>query len=87
MIDNYFKETSGQMRKQALKLFNQINQECKDQKMESLAIARYDSVLSLLQITHLHIINQNKQTLCDTAEDAAEAAKEEAMAEKETTLI
>jgi hypothetical protein len=84
---SYFKETSTNMRKQALKLINQINQECKDQKMQSLAISRYDSVLSLLQITHLHIINQNKQMLCDTAEDVAEAVKEEAMAEKETTLI
>jgi len=84
---SYFKETSTNMRKQALKLINQINQECKDQKMQSLAISRYDSVLSLLQITHLHIINQNKKTLCDTAEDAAEAAKEEATAEKETILI
>lgn len=74
------------MRKQALKLFNQINLECKDQKMQSLAIARYDAVLSLLQITHLHILNQNKQTLCATTDDAAKAANE-ATAEKETTLI
>ncbi len=82
---SYFKNTSSQMRKQALKLINQINSECKDQKMQSLAIARYDAVLSLLQITHLHILNQNKQTLCATTEDAAEVAKE-AMAEKETIL-
>lgn len=87
MKNSYFTTTSTQMRKQALKLINQINQECKDQKMQSLAIARYDAVLSLLQITHLHIINQNKQTLCATTDDAAEAAKEEATAVKETTLI
>ncbi len=86
MKNDYFKNTSSQMRKQALKLINQINSECKDQKMQSLAIARYDAVLSLLQITHLHILNQNKQTLCATTDDAAEAANE-ATAGKETTLI
>lgn len=86
MKNDYFKTTSTQMRKQALKLINQINSECRDQKMQSLAISRYDAVLSLLQITHLHIINQNKQTLCATTENAVEAAKE-ATAEKETTLI
>lgn len=69
------------------RIINEINKLSDDQKIQSLVLSRYDSVLSLLQITQLHINNLNNQTLCATTDDAAEAAKEQAMAAKETTLI
>lgn len=82
----YFKKTSSEMKKDMDNLIKQINSSSQgNQQTESLILSRYDSILSLLQITQIHISNFNKQKQCVTTEDAAEAAKE-ATAVEETTL-
>lgn len=58
-----------------------------NQQTESLILSRYDSILSLLQITQIHISNFNKQKQCATTENAEDSAKNEATAVEETTLI
>ena len=74
------------MKKDMDNLIKQINSSTQgNQQTESLILSRYDSILSLLQITQIHISNFNKQKQCATTEDAAKAAKE-AMAVEETTL-
>lgn len=75
------------MKKEMDEMIKQINS-CTNanEKLQSLVLSRYDSILSLLQITQLHILNSNKTKQCATTDDAAEAAKE-ATAAEETTLI
>ena len=84
----YFKKTSSEMKKDMDNLIKQINSSTnQNQQTESLILSRYDSILSLLQITQIHISNFNKQKQCATTENAEDSAKNEAMAEEETTLI
>jgi len=84
----YFKKTSSEMKKDMDNLIKQINSSTNaNQQTESLILSRYDSILSLLQITQIHISNFNKQKSCVTKENAEDSAKNEAMAEEETTLI
>lgn len=76
------------MKKDMDNLIKQINSSTnQNQQTESLILARYDSILSLLQITQLHISNFNKQKQCATTENAEDSAKNEATAEEEITLI
>jgi hypothetical protein len=64
------------MKKEMLKLINQINSSTNDnQQTQSLVLSRYDSLLSLLQITNLHISNYNKQKQCVTTDEEAENAE------------
>lgn len=84
----YFKKTSSEMKKDMEKLIKQINSSTnQNQQIESLILSRYDSILSLLQITQIHISNFNKQKQCVTTENAEDSAKNEATAAEETTLI
>lgn len=84
---SYFKKTSSEMKKDIDNLIKQINSSTnQNQQIESLILSRYDSILSLLQITQIHISNFNKQKQCATTDDAAEAVKK-ATAAEETTLI
>jgi len=88
MVMTYFKKTSSEMKKDMDNLIKQINSSTnQNQQTESLILSRYDSILSLLQITQIHISNFNKQKQCATTENAEDSAKNEAMAEEETTLI
>ena len=74
------------MKKEMDNLIKQINSSTNsNQQTESLILSRYDSILSLLQITQIHISNFNKQKKCAT-KDAEDSAKE-ATAAEETTLI
>ncbi len=58
----YFKKTSSEMKKDMDNLIKQINSSTnQNQQTESLILSRYDSILSLLQITQIHISNFNKQ--------------------------
>lgn len=76
------------MKKDMDNLIKQINSSTnQNQQTESLILSRYDSILSLLQITQIHISNFNKQKQCATTEDAEDSAKNEATAEEEITLI
>jgi hypothetical protein len=85
----YFKKTSSEMKKDMDNLIKQINSSTNEnQQIESLILSRYDSILSLLQITQIHISNFNKQKQCVTTENAEDSAKnQEATAAEETTLI
>lgn len=84
----YFKKTSSEMKKDMDNLIKQINSSTnQNQQIESLILSRYDSILSLLQITQIHISNFNKQKQCVTTENAEDSAKNEATAAEETTLI
>ncbi len=84
----YFKKTSSEMKKEMDNLIKQINSSTnQNQQIESLILSRYDSILSLLQITQIHISNFNKQKQCATTENAEDSAKNEATAAEETTLI
>jgi hypothetical protein len=84
----YFKKTSSEMKKDMDNLIKQINSSTnQNQQTESLILSRYDSILSLLQITQIHISNFNKQKQCATTENAEDSAKNEATAAEETTLI
>lgn len=84
----YFKKTSSEMKKDMDNLIKQINSSTQgNQQTESLILSRYDSILSLLQITQIHISNFNKQKQCATTDDAEDSAKKEATAAEETTLI
>ena len=86
--NKYFEKTTRDMKREMLKMFNEINiSVLENESNHAVALSRLDSVLSLLQITLIHLNNLNKQNKCATTEDAAEAAKEEATAAKETTLI
>jgi hypothetical protein len=85
---SYFKKTSSEMKKDMDNLIKQINSSTQgNQQTESLILSRYDSILSLLQITQIHISNFNKPKQCATTEDAEDSAKNEATAAEETTLI
>ena len=76
------------MKKDMDNLIKQINSSTQqNQQTESLILSRYDSILSLLQITQIHISNFNKQKQCATTENAEDSAKNEATAAEETTLI
>ena len=76
------------MKKEMDNLIKQINSSTnQNQKTESLILSRYDSILSLLQITQIHISNFNKQKQCATTENAEDSVKNEATAAEETTLI
>lgn len=76
------------MKKDMDNLIKQINSSTnQNQQIESLILSRYDSILSLLQITQIHISNFNKQKQCVTTENAEDSAKNEATAAEETTLI
>ncbi len=76
------------MKKEMDNLIKQINSSTnQNQQIESLILSRYDSILSLLQITQIHISNFNKQKQCATTENAEDSAKNEATAAEETTLI
>ena len=76
------------MKKDMDNLIKQINSSTnQNQQTESLILSRYDSILSLLQITQIHISNFNKQKQCATKEDAEDSAKNEATAAEETTPI
>ncbi len=77
------------MKKDMDNLIKQINSSTNEnQQIESLILSRYDSILSLLQITQIHISNFNKQKQCVTTENAEDSAKnQEATAAEETTLI
>lgn len=76
------------MKKEMDNLIKQINSNTfQNQQTESLILSRYDSILSLLQITQIHISNFNKQKQCATTENAEDSAKNEATAAEETTLI
>ena len=84
----YFKKTSSEMKKDMDNLIKQINSSTnQNQQTESLILSRYDSILSLLQITQIHISNFNKQKQCVTTENAEDSAKNEATAVEKTTLI
>jgi hypothetical protein len=86
--NKYFENTSNDMKKDINKLIDDIKSNVlENESNHAVALSRLDSVCSLLQITLIHINSLNKQNQCVTTEDAAEAAKEEAMAAKETTLI
>lgn len=82
----YFKKTSSEMKKEMYNMIKQINSCSHNQQIQSLILSRYDSILSLLQITQLHISNFNKQKQCATTDDAAEAVKK-ATAVEEKKLI
>jgi hypothetical protein len=85
---SYFKKTSSEMKKDMDNLIKQINSSTNEnQQTESLILSRYDSILSLLQITQIHISNFNKQKQCATTENAEDSAKNEATAVEEITLI
>ncbi len=76
------------MKKDMDNLIKQINSSTnQNQQTESLILSRYDSILSLLQITQIHISNFNKQKQCVTTENAEDSAKNEATAAEKTTLI
>jgi len=76
------------MKKDMDNLIKQINSSTnQNQQTESLILSRYDSILSLLQITQIHISNFNKTKPCVTTEDAEDSAKNEATAAEETILI
>jgi hypothetical protein len=86
--NKYFENTSNDMKQDINKLIDDIkNNVLENESNHAVALSRLDSVCSLLQITLIHINSLNKQNQCVTTEDAAEAAKEEATAAKETTLI
>jgi hypothetical protein len=88
MVMTYFKKTSSEMKKDMDNLIKQINSSTnQNQQTESLILSRYDSILSLLQITQIHISNFNKQKQCATTENAEDSAKNEATAAEETTHI
>jgi len=85
---SYFKKTSSEMKKDMDNLIKSINTTSRgNQQVESLILSRYDSILSLLQITQIHISNFNKQKQCATTENAEDSAKNEATAAEETTHI
>lgn len=86
MKNDYFKNTTKKMWKDMNKMFQDINKFSDEQDIQALVLSRYDSILSLLQITQLHIHKLNNQKSCATTDDAAEAVNE-ATAEKETILI
>ncbi len=86
--NKYFEETSKEMKKDIIKLIDDIKKNVlENESNHAVVLSRLDSVCSLLQITLIHINSLNKQNQCVTTDDAAEAAKEEATAEKETILI
>jgi hypothetical protein len=86
--NKYYEKTSKEIKKDVNDLINQINSTVlENESNHAVALSRLDSVCSLLQITLIHINNLNSKNKCATTEDAAKAAKEEATAEEETTLI
>jgi hypothetical protein len=86
--NKYYEKTSREIKKDVNDLINQINSTVlENESNHAVALSRLDSVCSLLQITLIHINNLNSKNKCATTDDAAEAAKEEATAEEETTLI
>jgi hypothetical protein len=86
--NKYFENTSKEMKKDIIKLIDDIKKNVlENESNHAVVLSRLDSVCSLLQITLIHINSLNKQNKCATTDDAAEAAKEQATAVKETTLI
>jgi hypothetical protein len=89
MVDEmkYYEKTSREIKEDILDLIKKINQEVAENEIhEAVALSRLDSVCSLLQITHIHIINLNKQRQCVT-EEAEDPAEKKATAVEEITLI
>jgi len=82
----YYEKTSREIKEDIINLIQKINQEVAENEIhEAVALSRLDSVCSLLQITHIHIINLNQSKQCVT-EEAEGPAEKEATAVEETTL-